>query len=125
MLNFSLPGSLMVHRASLTDGWLLGALGMVGTRPELLKEVFLHSEPLVGLHALRFFKDGAWVSIVVDDLIPSHGKLKPVYSSNSEPRDGPVRCMRWDGDGDTDTGWGYGVGVEVRVRECGWGWGWR
>ena len=94
LLAFSPPGSLMVHRSSLQDAWLLSAIGMVSTRRELLAHVLFHSEPQVGLHAVRLFKDGTWTTIVMDDLIPSHGKLKPVYSSNSEPRDGPVLLLQ-------------------------------
>ena len=59
----------MVHRAALNDVWLLSAIGMVCTRPDLLSHVLFHSEENVGLHAMRFFKDGGWVTVVVDDLI--------------------------------------------------------
>lgn len=46
------------------------------------------------MYALRLFKDGVWKTVVVDDLIPCYGKLKPAYSSQSEPRDGPVALLQ-------------------------------
>ena len=56
--------------------------------------MLFHSEAAAGLHAMRFFKDGVWTTVVVDDLIPCHGKLKPNFSTNSEPRDGPVALLQ-------------------------------
>ncbi|KAL1518789.1 hypothetical protein AB1Y20_003072 [Prymnesium parvum] len=94
LLTFTPPTSMMVHRPTLNDVWLLSAIGMLCTRPDLLSHVLFHSEPSAGLHAMRFFKDGEWKTVVVDDMIPCHGKLKPIFSSNSEPRDGPVSILQ-------------------------------
>ena len=91
---FTVPGSLMVHRRALSDLWLLGALGMVQTRRGLLERVMGYSDESLGMHAVRLFKDGAWRTVAVDDQIPCHGKLKPAYSTNVEARDGPVAIVQ-------------------------------
>ena len=85
--------SLMIHRRAVHDLWLLSAIGMVSTRPDLLSALVAYHDESAGLAALRFFKDGEWRTVVVDDQMPCHGKLKLAYSSNSEPRDGPVALV--------------------------------
>ena len=87
-------GSLFVKREGLSDGWLLSALGMVGTRPELLQRVVESPKPGSGMHAVRLHKEGRWVTTVVDDLMPCHGKGTLAYSSNASPRDGAVALVQ-------------------------------
>ena len=85
--------SLMCHRRALSDLWLLGAIGMVSTRQSLLESLIAYHDESLGLAAVRLFKDGAWRTVVVDDQVPCHGKLKLAHSSNAEPRDGPVSLV--------------------------------
>ena len=92
-VGFSAPGALMVHRRGLRDLWLLSAIGMVHTRRRLMERLLGYADESPGMHAVRLFKDGEWRTIVVDDQIPCHGKLKPAYSSNVDPRDGPVAIL--------------------------------
>ena len=66
---------------------------MVHTRRELAERVLPYSDESAGLHAVRLFKDGSWRTVVVDDQLPCHGKGRPAYSTNSEPRDGPVALV--------------------------------
>jgi len=87
------PGALIVPREGLEDRHILAALAMVRTRPELMKRVLVWSEPGSGMHGVRLFKDGAWVTVVVDDLLPCHGKRSLAYSSNADPREGPVAIV--------------------------------
>jgi hypothetical protein len=48
-----------------------------------------------GLHAVRLYKDGTMRGVHVDDQIPCHGgRLKPAYSCNTEPRDGPAALIQ-------------------------------
>jgi len=87
------PGALIVPRDGLEDRHILGALAMVRARPELLKRVLVWSQPGSGMHGVRLFKDGGWRTVVVDDLLPCHGKRSLAYSSNAEPREGPVAIV--------------------------------
>ena len=76
----------MHRRRPGSDLWLLGAIGMVQTRKELLERLVPYHDESQGLSALRFWKDGAWRTVVVDDQMPCHGRLKLAYSANEMPR---------------------------------------
>jgi len=93
-----LGGSQFVLRNGLADTWLAAAVGMVCTRPDLVQQLLQHSEAGAGLHALRFFKDGAWTSVAVDDLVPCHGRRvkeqQPAYSSSEQPGAGPLSLVQ-------------------------------
>ena len=100
---FSVPasglgGSQFVLRSGLADTWLAAAVGMVCTRADLVQHLLQHSEAGAGLHALRFFKDGAWTSVAVDDLLPCHGRSvktqQPAYSSSEQPGAGPLSLVQ-------------------------------
>ena len=100
---FSVPtsglgGSQFVLRDGLADTWLAAAVGMVCTRPDLVQQLLQHSEAGAGLHALRLFKDGAWTSVAVDDLVPCHGRSvkaqQPAYSSSEQPGAGPLSLVQ-------------------------------
>ena len=86
-------GSLLVLRDAINDGWLLSAIGMVQTRPELLSRIHHVPEHTSGLHALRIFKNGVWETVVVDDMVPCIGRLKPAYGSNTDPTAGKVALL--------------------------------
>ena len=81
-------GSLFVKREGLSDGWLLSALGMVGTRPELLQRVVESPKPGSGMHAVRLHKEGRWVTTVVDDLMPCYpgASTGPMFSQARDRR---------------------------------------
>ena len=86
-------GSLFVKREGLSDGWLLSALGMVGRAPSS-SSAWSRSEARQRMHAVRLHKEGRWVTTVVDDLMPCHGKGTLAYSSNASPRDGAVALVQ-------------------------------
>ena len=91
------PGSQIVYRrrgeGKGSDLWLLGALGIVSTRSDLLERLLAYHDESAGLAALRFYKDGDWRTVCVDDQMPCHGRLKLAYSSNEQPRNGPVSLV--------------------------------
>jgi len=92
-LGFTVPSSLMEYRRGLRDLQLLNAIAMVQTRRGLMERLLGYADESLGMHAVRLFKDGEWRTVVVDDQIPCHGKLKPAYSTNVDPRDGPVAII--------------------------------
>ncbi|GMI54341.1 hypothetical protein TeGR_g8450 [Tetraparma gracilis] len=73
-------GSGDIIQGSLGDCWFLGSLSVLATREPLLQSVFFNLEKhkSAGLFCLRFFKDGCWVYVLVDDRIP-------VYDATSQP----------------------------------------
>ena len=89
-----------LRTGSLDDAWLLSAIGVVAAHPELLAR--LHTcDPELGVHGVRLYKDGegkgsapSFVTVVVDDQTPCHGKKKPIYSSNIDPSAGPVCAVQ-------------------------------
>ena len=55
----------------LDDGWLVGAMAMIATRPELLFHLFALTEHLHrGILTLRIFKHGAWMPVTNDSTLP-------------------------------------------------------
>ena len=91
--------SQFVLREGLADTWLAAALGMVCVRPDLVASLLVpfSSQKGSGMHALRVFKDGAWRTVVVDDLIPTQGRSRPpppAYSSSVEPAEGPLSIVQ-------------------------------
>ena len=104
--DFAQPASetgsqLHLRPAALDDTWLLCAIGMVSTRADLLQRLHSGDAAGLGVHGVRLFKDGeakgvapVFTSVVVDDLMPCHGKKKLIYSSNVDPTAGPVAVVQ-------------------------------
>jgi calpain len=62
------PGDIIQGR--LGDCWLLGALSAVATRIDLIKKIVIAYHPECGFARFRFFKNGEWHVVTVDDRIP-------------------------------------------------------
>ena len=104
--DFAQPASetgsqIHLRPAALDDTWLLCAIGMVSTRPDLMQRLHSGDAAGLGVHGVRLFKDGeakgvapVFTSVVVDDLMPCHGKKKLIYSSNVDPTAGPVAVVQ-------------------------------
>eukprot|EP01062_Namystynia_karyoxenos_P021354 TRINITY_DN18127_c0_g1_i1.p1 TRINITY_DN18127_c0_g1~~TRINITY_DN18127_c0_g1_i1.p1 ORF type:complete len:1241 (+),score=215.05 TRINITY_DN18127_c0_g1_i1:97-3723(+) len=60
-----------IQQGELGDCWFLGALGVVAERPALLRRVFAtEGNSEWGVHCLRFWRDGDWEHVLVDDRFP-------------------------------------------------------
>ena len=73
-----------VVAGELNDGWFLTALSLVATRGPLLRWLFVNelSMPLHGLYTIRFWVDGEWKLVVVDDRMPcAPGTHTPVTAA--------------------------------------------
>lgn len=55
---------------ALGDCWLLGAMSIVATRPKLIRALFAGSCPEEGFYVCKFFIQGEWRWIVIDDALP-------------------------------------------------------
>ncbi len=73
------PGDVI--QGALGDCWFLGALSVVATRADLLLKCIPQTTlNQWGVYEFRFYKNGKWVSVLIDDYIPLH-KGRPVFSS--------------------------------------------
>jgi len=73
-----------VIQGQLGDCWFLGALAVVATRIDLIKRVVVAYQPNYGFVRFKFYKNGEWHVITIDDQIPcvQHGSSwKPWASS--------------------------------------------
>lgn len=67
----------------MDDGWFLGALLIVATRPELFENILV-SDPKqsfeYGFFVFWFFKNGKWEYVFIDTWIPMNPETKsPLY----------------------------------------------
>jgi len=59
-----------VIQGSLGDCWLLGSMSVIATRNDLLFPLFVSSHPEQGFYQIKFFKNGAWQVVTIDDFLP-------------------------------------------------------
>ena len=84
--------SQIIYRRALPDLWLLGAISIVSTRKDLLERLIAYHDESLGLCALRFYKDGEWRTVCVDDQV---GDL-PTSPSFSHLLLPSLDCVRHD-----------------------------
>ncbi|TFK48418.1 cysteine proteinase [Heliocybe sulcata] len=54
----------------LQDCWFLSALATVSTIRDLINKICVDHDPVVGVYGFIFYRDGGWVDVIVDDLLP-------------------------------------------------------
>lgn len=76
-----------VKQGALDDCWLLGSFLLLGTRPQLLHNLIIEGNSIDdGFAVFRFFKNGRWVTVFVDTLLPFDNASKHlVYGSCTDP----------------------------------------
>nr|XP_015914890.1 calpain-A [Parasteatoda tepidariorum] len=75
----------------LADCWFLSSCAAVAQRPDLMEKVIPSNQPLSGhgykgIITFRFWRFGHWITVYVDDLLPTKNK-KLIFSRSSEPRE--------------------------------------
>ncbi len=59
-----------VIQGALGDCYLLGAMSIVATRPELIRPLFKHSQLEDGIFVVSLFVEGKWQFVVLDEYLP-------------------------------------------------------
>eukprot|EP00854_Cymbomonas_tetramitiformis_P000887 gene887-1385_t len=60
-----------LRQGGVGDCWFLSALAVVAERHDLVARLFAETAVTPsGCYCVRFFLDGAWTSVLVDDLLP-------------------------------------------------------
>eukprot|EP01087_Luapelamoeba_hula_P002002 TRINITY_DN1177_c0_g3_i2.p1 TRINITY_DN1177_c0_g3~~TRINITY_DN1177_c0_g3_i2.p1 ORF type:complete len:501 (-),score=64.43 TRINITY_DN1177_c0_g3_i2:91-1593(-) len=68
-----------ICQGMLGDCWFLGALAVVAERWDLLKQLVVSEHPELGFYQFRFWKDGEWVTVTIDDRLPCNSEGKIIY----------------------------------------------
>ena len=81
------PGD--VCQGALSDCWILSAISIASTHPKLVTKLFASTKGMrFGVYVCRFYKDGAWVTVIVDDRIPCDKNSKrPIFASCKDPNE--------------------------------------
>ena len=59
-----------VIQGILGDCWLLGSFSIIAQRDDLLYPLVVFEEPKYGFYVFRFFQNGKWRFVVIDDRLP-------------------------------------------------------
>lgn len=77
-----------VIQGALGDCWFLSALSTVASRKDLLRNLFASTEyASQGIYTIRFFKNGRWKYVNIDDRIPCSPTGQPLYARAKEPNE--------------------------------------
>lgn len=73
-----------LHQGYLADRWLLTSLGMLSARPPCLMALFASTgQEEVGRYCIRFYEQGSWRSVYVDDRLPCGPDYYPLFLTSS------------------------------------------
>jgi len=78
-----------IVQGNLGDCWFLSALCTVASRKDLLRNLFASEEhgKAWGIYTFRFFKNGRWKYVTIDDRIPCGPTGEPLYARGKEPHE--------------------------------------
>jgi hypothetical protein len=62
-----------IQQGELGDCWFLGAMSVVATRDDLLYPLVVSAHKLLGFYQFKFYKNGQWRVVSVDDFVPVRG----------------------------------------------------
>lgn len=73
------PGDVI--QGGLGTCYFLGALSTVSTIKGLLEQLFVAYDIKAGVYATRFFRDGQWQKVIIDDFIPCDADGSFIYAT--------------------------------------------
>eukprot|EP01121_Diplochlamys_sp_Union-15-3_P009635 TRINITY_DN2629_c0_g1_i2.p1 TRINITY_DN2629_c0_g1~~TRINITY_DN2629_c0_g1_i2.p1 ORF type:complete len:440 (-),score=71.84 TRINITY_DN2629_c0_g1_i2:1442-2737(-) len=77
-----------VKQGSLGNCWFLSSLCVVAQAGEaFIDELFVNKYPEYGFYQCRFFKNGEWKIVMIDDRIPTNSKGKISFASCRDPNE--------------------------------------
>eukprot|EP00007_Cunea_sp_BSH-02190019_P009468 CAMPEP_0174235338 /NCGR_PEP_ID=MMETSP0417-20130205/4814_1 /TAXON_ID=242541 /ORGANISM="Mayorella sp, Strain BSH-02190019" /LENGTH=879 /DNA_ID=CAMNT_0015313829 /DNA_START=69 /DNA_END=2708 /DNA_ORIENTATION=- len=78
-----------VVQGELGDCYFIGALAVIATRIDLLKEIIVSQVAQKGAYQFRFYKNGVWKVVTVDDRLPCYkwDKGGPMYGRCRDPNE--------------------------------------
>jgi hypothetical protein len=79
---FGLKPYSQVFQGSRTNGYLIEAMQALAMRPHLVRKLFVCFDVELGLYIIRLYKNGMWVSVIIDDYIPFDEKNMPMCAVN-------------------------------------------
>ncbi|KAF9919916.1 hypothetical protein FBU30_010373 [Linnemannia zychae] len=87
-----------IQQGSVGDCWFVASLAVISNIPGLLEQLCVKRNEEVGVYGFIFFKDGDWVSTVVDDQMlykihPLSGRRELYFSSCYEERESWLPLM--------------------------------
>ncbi|KAH3759519.1 calpain-1 catalytic subunit [Pelomyxa schiedti] len=76
-----------VIQGDLRDSYFLGAVACAANRPELIKNILVDYQLDIGLFICRFWKNGSWMPVCVDDRLPCTADRKPAFARCKDPNE--------------------------------------
>lgn len=67
-----------VRQGGLQNFYFIEAMNAITTRPKLAKQLFLKADTSRALYITRFYKNGLWVKVEIDDYIPCDSEGRPI-----------------------------------------------
>jgi len=82
---FSAGPNRGIVQGCISNNWFLSALGMILPNEPLCQALFVHTgQESHGRYCVRFFKEGTYVNVVVDDQFPFDRSGQPLFCSGSD-----------------------------------------